>query len=68
MKAMMLVLHRGTGRAFTYDRKYEILEPLILDAEEPRKYESVRCFWKPMCVVPAWAACIRDHEFDTYWL
>lgn len=67
-RATMLVLHRITQRAFTYNGGYELLEPLILEAREPRRYSSIRCFWKPMCSVPAWAAGIRDTEFDTYFL
>ncbi len=67
-KATSLVLHRPTGRAYSLNDGDELVEPLILDAEVPTKYQTVRCFWKPMCVVPAWAAGIRDHEFDMYIL
>lgn len=67
MKAKTLVRHRGTGRAYSYDKNWKLLEPLILEAEVPR-YETVRCWWRPICAVPAWAAGIRDLQFDTYFL
>jgi len=68
MKIIIVVYHIGTKRAFTYDEKFQIVENLILNANKPCKYKSIRYYWKPMCKVPAWAGRLRDHEFITYWV
>jgi hypothetical protein len=67
-RAALLVVHRKTGRAFSYNSEYELLEPLIVRAEKPAKFKSCRCFWKPCCQIPRWAWGVRDTEFDVYWL
>lgn len=66
-KAAVLVRHRGSGRAYSYNEKWELLEPLIFTEDEPN-YKSVRCWWRPMTAVPAWAVGIRDLQFDTFFL
>jgi hypothetical protein len=64
----VIVFHRRTGRAYSYNEDFEILEPLILDLEVFR-YKTVREYWKPMLPnTPLWAARIRDTEFDSFWV
>lgn len=66
--ATTIVLHRRTGRAYSYNEDYELLEPLILDLTS-FKYKCVRQYWKPLTPnTPAWALGIRDIEFDTFFL
>ncbi len=63
-----LVVHRRTGRAYSYNDDYELVEPLILDLKCIH-YRCVRQYWKPLTTAtPAWALGIRDIEFDTFFL
>lgn len=63
-----VVVHRRTGRAYSYNDNYELVEPLILDLVDIY-YRGVRKCWKPMTTnTPAWASGIRDIEFDTFFL
>lgn len=67
-KASVIVFHRKTARAYSYNEAYEIIEPLILDLESIN-FKCVREYWKPCCPnTPRWAAGIRDIEFDTFFL
>lgn len=62
-----LVIHTKTKRAYSLNFKFQIIEFLIPETEEPKKFKTSRWGWTPYDK-PTWSWGLRDTEFVTYFL
>ena len=67
-KKYVIVRHNPTGRSFSLDRAYELIDPDVEDCLDPN-YISVWQGWFPTMErqSPKWAKDISRDEFTAYW-
>jgi hypothetical protein len=65
----VLVRHNQTGRSFTMDRKYAIIQQEIILPDVPEGYDPKETWpgWTPDHVFPSWAEILPKEEFTAYW-
>ena len=67
MKPYVLVRHKSTGRTFSLNRGYTLLNPDLGNLNPPEKFVEEWDGW--MCLSrPSWTEGMDDSEFHAYWL
>jgi len=66
----VVCLHLATGRAFTLNREYGLVDLCLTDQKKPKNYVSFWDGWLPTMKAqrPEWIEGLSKDEFTAYWM